>query len=83
MRTYLDEATKRKKSQWTDFVEEGPKTSEVCERMLVKAPTSIHPVQAACGILRDWRRKDGLFLHLEDPQEPTRINTTQPTPHHI
>ncbi|CAL9769410.1 unnamed protein product, partial [Musa acuminata subsp. burmannicoides] len=49
--------------------------------MLVKAPTSIHPVQAACGILRDWRSKDGLFLHLGDPQESTRINTTQPTPH--
>lgn len=50
MRTYLDLTTKWKKSQWANFVEEGPKTSEVCETMLVKAPTSIHPIQAAWGI---------------------------------
>ncbi|CAL9140414.1 unnamed protein product [Musa hybrid cultivar] len=33
------------------------------------------------GELKQRRSKNGLFLHLVDPQESTRINTTQPTPH--
>ena len=81
MRFYLEVTTNWKKSWWVNFVEEGPKTSEVCETMLVKNSNKHPPSSNSMRHLRDWCSNDGLFLHLEDPQESTRINTTQPTPH--
>ncbi|CAL9071032.1 unnamed protein product, partial [Musa acuminata var. zebrina] len=58
-----------------------PKLQKFARRCSLKLQQASTQFKQRVEILRNWRSKNGLFLHLVDPQESTRINTTQPTPH--